>query len=334
MTDDLIAHLTDPASRGPMQHCRSWPELDKLHDDAAEEIGRLRAEVATNAREFANMREQATKHRVLADAAETWAGDWKGVPRDPSDARLLQAVWRYGGDRLEPCPECDGECGEPCAPCTVEAGCAWLDRWIADWMKRHGVTQSSDEAPIRAELARLTALVPPAIPIDPVRFRAADAARTAYLRDVDANDQIGALGAAIEAWEASAPVTDEALVEAAAKAIYDHPMPDGDALAVLIHCSDYVDGGVPMPEQLKQTMDICACIARAVLAAARPMIAARERERIIEQIRLAAVEHEDAAQKNSDLEYIGDALARANALRRFMLQIQPTAIRNGGTNAG
>lgn len=63
------------------------------------------------------------------------------------------------------------------------------------------------------------------------------------------------------------PDPQASAMEAAAKAVYDHPMSDGDALAVLIHCSDYVDGGVPMPEQLRRTLDICAGIAQAAVAA-------------------------------------------------------------------
>lgn len=70
------------------------------------------------------------KPEPLLEALQAWADDIEGIPQNPADARLLKALWRHDGDRLEPCPECDGECGEPCAPCTVEEACASLDRWI------------------------------------------------------------------------------------------------------------------------------------------------------------------------------------------------------------
>lgn len=57
-------------------------------------------------------------------------------------------------------------------------------------------------------------------------------------------------------------------IEAAAKAVYDFVMPDQDQLAVLIHQSEMIDAGKPLPEQLKDVLAICAGIARAALAAA------------------------------------------------------------------
>ena len=78
---------------------------------------------------------------ALIEAVEAWVADCEGRPGDPSDAELLRAHWRYSGDSTEPCPECDGQCGEPCAPCTVERACAALDRYIADWRKRHGIKE-------------------------------------------------------------------------------------------------------------------------------------------------------------------------------------------------
>ena|SRR5579863_1795184 len=77
---------------------------------------------------------------ALVKAIEEWAADSEGSPSDPSDARLLKALWSYQGDNTQPCPECDGECGEPCAPCTVAEAHAGLDRFIAEWNKRHGIT--------------------------------------------------------------------------------------------------------------------------------------------------------------------------------------------------
>lgn len=81
----------------------------------------------------------STKDQALIDALMSWVSDSEGSPQDPSDARLMKAVWTYEGDRTEPCPECDGNCGEPCAPCTVEQAHRSLDRFIVDWEKRRGI---------------------------------------------------------------------------------------------------------------------------------------------------------------------------------------------------
>jgi hypothetical protein len=78
------------------------------------------------------------KQIALIQAVEDWAGSIEGNPTHPSDARLLKAFWIYQGDQTEPCPECDGQCGEPCAPCTVAQAHASLDRFVEDWMRRHG----------------------------------------------------------------------------------------------------------------------------------------------------------------------------------------------------
>ena len=59
-------------------------------------------------------------------------------------------------------------------------------------------------------------------------------------------------------------ITD-ALVERAGKIVYDYPLSDGDALAVLIHCSDYVPSDIPLADQLAVVRSICCGIARAVL---------------------------------------------------------------------
>ena len=72
--------------------------------------------------------------RVVVDAAHEWSGD--RAVRDWGDADLLKALWTFEGDNTEPCPECDGECGEPCAPCTVVAAHASIDRALDDLVKR------------------------------------------------------------------------------------------------------------------------------------------------------------------------------------------------------
>lgn len=69
---------------------------------------------------------------ALIAAVLKWAGDNEGQPNTAADARLLKALWTYEGDNTKACPECDGECGEPCAPCTVAEAHASLDRFIAD----------------------------------------------------------------------------------------------------------------------------------------------------------------------------------------------------------
>lgn len=93
-----------------------WPH--RLLHEAADEMGRLLA---------------------VAAAVEAWAANCEGQPDNPNDADLLKALWTFGGDRLEPCPECDGACGEPCSPCTVVQAHAGLDAFSAQWREKHGL---------------------------------------------------------------------------------------------------------------------------------------------------------------------------------------------------
>lgn len=68
---------------------------------------------------------------------------------------------------------------------------------------------------------------------------------------------------------ANADQTTDPRLEAATQAVYDCEMPDGDALAVLIHLSDYIDDRVPVdPDQINQIKSICRTIAKAALDAA------------------------------------------------------------------
>lgn len=83
------------------------------------------------------IRPRSDKDQALIDAVIEWSGDRS--PDDPGDAYLMKAIWTWGGPHVEPCPECDGDCGEPCAPCTVEQAHANLDRFIDEWMKKRGV---------------------------------------------------------------------------------------------------------------------------------------------------------------------------------------------------
>lgn len=82
-----------------------------------------------------------TKEQSLIAALQDWASDNEGQPSNPADARLLKALWSFDGDRKEPCPECDGECGEPCAPCTVADAHGSLDAYLADYNEKHGIVQ-------------------------------------------------------------------------------------------------------------------------------------------------------------------------------------------------
>lgn len=86
------------------------------------------------------------REKALIEALQDWASDCEGMPGDPSDARLLKALWTYEGDRTKPCDECDGECGEPCAPCTVAQAHAGLDRFTADWNKKRGIVRGITES--------------------------------------------------------------------------------------------------------------------------------------------------------------------------------------------
>lgn len=95
-----------------------------------------------------------TAETKLIEAVQMWVADCEGQPDNPSDARLLKALWTYDGDHTEPCPECDGQCGEPCAPCTVVEAHASLDRFTADWLESHGIKQVS---PVKARMPRIEA---------------------------------------------------------------------------------------------------------------------------------------------------------------------------------
>lgn len=72
-----------------------------------------------------------TDHRdSLVAAVREWAANCEGRPSHPADAEVLRALWSIDGDHMESCPGCDGECDEPCAPCTVAQAHASLDAWV------------------------------------------------------------------------------------------------------------------------------------------------------------------------------------------------------------
>lgn len=56
-------------------------------------------------------------------------------------------------------------------------------------------------------------------------------------------------------------------IEAATMAVYDHRMPDGDALGGLLHESHYIDDSPTIAEQLAAVRELCAGIARSAVAA-------------------------------------------------------------------
>ena len=74
---------------------------------------------------------------ALLDALDDWSAD--RVPDDHGEAELIKEMWRRDGDRLEPCPECDGECGEPCAPTTAASAIACIDEHMKQLDKRRGI---------------------------------------------------------------------------------------------------------------------------------------------------------------------------------------------------
>jgi hypothetical protein len=77
----------------------------------------------------------------LLEAVQEWWSDHEGHPANVSDARLMIALWEHNGDNLDPCPECDGDCGEHCAPTTALNAIGQLRAWIADQHKRSGIKQ-------------------------------------------------------------------------------------------------------------------------------------------------------------------------------------------------
>jgi hypothetical protein len=72
--------------------------------------------------------------RAVVDAAQEWGGERSVSDWDEAD--LMKALWTFNGDRNEPCPECDGECGEPCAPCAVMAAHAAIDAQLDELVRR------------------------------------------------------------------------------------------------------------------------------------------------------------------------------------------------------
>jgi hypothetical protein len=79
-----------------------------------------------------------TREELLIEAVIDWVAD--RAPNNPGDAALMKAIWTYHGDVSAPCEDCDGDCGEPCAPCTVKQAHAMLDKFADDWRRRQGWT--------------------------------------------------------------------------------------------------------------------------------------------------------------------------------------------------
>ena len=66
-TEGLIAALTDQQWVGPLQHCRSWQDLDTMHEAAAAEIGRLLALTATQSETIAGLERDLAASRLRAE---------------------------------------------------------------------------------------------------------------------------------------------------------------------------------------------------------------------------------------------------------------------------
>ena len=108
-------------------------------DEIAEQralIARLNAAIA-----------EGDKDAALIEAVHNWSGECEGVPNNPSDAELLKALWTYDGDNNSPCDDCDGQCDEPCAPCTVVEAHAALDSFSHKWKENHGFVQALPPPP-------------------------------------------------------------------------------------------------------------------------------------------------------------------------------------------
>jgi hypothetical protein len=125
MTPDtaaLIARLRARMEDG--QHWENYAPTSRpdflLLDEAATALAHLSAEVE---------RKQAIVDAALEWSSERSVSDW-------SEADLMKALWTYGGDRTDPCPECDGECGEPCAPCTVAQAHSMIDAQLEQLVRQ------------------------------------------------------------------------------------------------------------------------------------------------------------------------------------------------------
>jgi hypothetical protein len=100
---DLLAQLRDPDFRGPMQHCRSWSDLDRLLDEAATEIERLRAT------------------KAMALITPTLPDDMRhAADEDDATGNHLQASYlRAGADEIERLRQIEHEARE------YESGRTW-----------------------------------------------------------------------------------------------------------------------------------------------------------------------------------------------------------------
>lgn len=71
------------------------------------------------------LRADVERLAAVKTAADEWSEE-RGA-EDHGEVVLMKALWTFEGDRNDPCEDCDGECGEPCAPCTVVQAHAMLD---------------------------------------------------------------------------------------------------------------------------------------------------------------------------------------------------------------
>jgi hypothetical protein len=96
--------------------------------------------------------------KAVVEAAQEWSGE--RTVRDWGDAELLKALWTFHGDRTEPCEGCDGQCAEPCAPCTVAEGHASIDRQTAALVKAGKLFEGTPLDSLYAEADRLGCRLP------------------------------------------------------------------------------------------------------------------------------------------------------------------------------
>lgn len=116
--------------------CPRYQKQERWEGDAALIVGAVQALPALLAE---IERGRSSKDAALVRAVIEWASSNEGRLDNPNDADLLKALWTHDGDRTAPCPECDGDCGEPCAPCTVADAHASLDAFSAQWREERGI---------------------------------------------------------------------------------------------------------------------------------------------------------------------------------------------------
>jgi hypothetical protein len=143
---DLHAQIMNLTCNYPVGNAREYREgyRDARHaaaelvsaqaEQADAQIARFVAAVNVQTAEIERLRDVIERLSAVVNAAQEWAGE-RSVS-DWDEAELMKALWTFNGDRDDPCPECDGECGEPCAPSTVVEAHAAIDAQLDDLVMR------------------------------------------------------------------------------------------------------------------------------------------------------------------------------------------------------